>query len=292
MKFKIGTRGSKLAVAQAEEVKRSLLNINPDLNIEIVKIITTGDKILDRNLSDIGGKGLFTQEIEESLEANELDIAVHSLKDMPITFPEGLGIFAVLPREDTRDAFISLKYKSIKDLPNGAIIGTASARRKVQLLNIRPDLNIVPFRGNIITRLEKLKDGVVDATILACAGLNRINITGNQPIPIETILPATGQGAICVECRSDNYQVIDMLKQINHKETEICTNTERAFLARLDGNCKTPIAGLAQIIDDQIHFKGMMEVEGKLIFVEKNGKITDSIKTGKEAADLILNTPY
>lgn len=257
----IGTRGSKLALAQAEEVKRLLIAAHDHLNevnIKIKVMSTRGDRVQDRNLSEIGGKGLFTEEIEEALYKGEIDIAVHSLKDMPTRLPEGLELVCYLEREDVKDAFLSAKANSLLELPEGAVLGTSSLRRKAQALSLRPDLKVVNFRGNVQTRLKKLDDNVADATFLAMAGLNRLDIKDNRVKPINTaeILPAVAQGAITIEIASQNDVMRSILKPLNHKETELRVRAERTMLDILDGSCRTPIAGLASITGDILTLEG------------------------------------
>lgn len=257
----IGTRGSKLALAQAYEVKGLLIAAHDHLtdeNIEINVMSTRGDRVQDRNLSEIGGKGLFTEEIEEALYKGDIDIAVHSLKDMPTRLPSGLELACYLEREDVRDAFLSSKASSLMDLPQGATLGTSSLRRKAQAIALRPDLNIVNFRGNVQTRLKKLDDNVADATFLAMAGLNRLDIDDPRvsPVEIEELLPAVAQGAITIEIASNNDVMRALLKPLNHVETELRVRAERTMLDILDGSCRTPIAGLATIDGDIMTLKG------------------------------------
>ena len=261
--IRIGTRKSKLALAQAELVKAALADYWPELAVDgriaILPYNTSGDKMQEHALSEIGGKGLFTKEIEEALLADEADIAVHSLKDMPTTLPAGLMIGAVLEREDARDAFIAKDYKSFADLPKGAVFGTSSLRRQVQALRVRPDLQIVPFRGNVQTRLDKIAGGAAHATMLAMAGLNRLHMqqVASCILDAETFIPAVGQGAICIECRSDSDAMRAILHILNHAETMTAVTAERALLARLDGSCRTPIAGHAQLKDGMLHLAAM-----------------------------------
>ncbi|MBM7069475.1 hydroxymethylbilane synthase [Actibacterium sp. 188UL27-1] len=258
--LKIGTRGSPLALAQAHETRARLMAAHdlPQNAFEIVVIKTTGDKVLDRPLKEIGGKGLFTREIEDDLLSGAIDIAVHSMKDMPTLQPDGLVLSCALPREDVRDAFVTLDGAAFGDLPEGAVVGTSSLRRRAQLLVRRPDLRVVEFRGNVQTRLQKLKDGVAMATFLACAGLNRLNMVEVRRQPIETsdILPAVAQGAIGIEQRSDDTNTSALLEPIHHTATGHRLAAERAFLAALDGSCETPIAGLAELTDTSIHLRG------------------------------------
>jgi hydroxymethylbilane synthase len=254
-KINIGTRGSKLALWQAEWVKAEIQMIDPGIDVRLIKIKTTGDMILDVPLAQVGGKGLFVKEIEESILRNDVDIAVHSMKDVPTDFPVGLHLSAICEREDPRDAFISQiqssksKVQSIKDLPQGARIGTSSLRRSSQLLNMRPDLQITQLRGNLDTRLRKLDEGQFDAIILAAAGVKRLGLQNRitEILPFEVSLPAIGQGAIGIECRADDEIINKIVGALNHKETSIAVRAERAFLRKLEGGCQVPIAAYARI---------------------------------------------
>lgn len=249
--LKIGTRGSPLALAQAFETRSRLVAAFdlPEESFEIVVIKTTGDKVLDRPLKEIGGKGLFTREIEEDMLSGKIDIAVHSMKDMPVAQPAGLLLDTYLPREDVRDAFISPGAASIADLAEGETVGTSSLRRKAQLLNRRPDLNVVEFRGNVQTRLKKLDEGVAKCTFLAMAGLNRLGMADlpATAIDVQDMLPAVAQGAIGIERREGDMRVAEMLEAIHHTPTGQRLACERAYLSALDGSCETPIAGLAEL---------------------------------------------
>ncbi|GAD55912.1 hydroxymethylbilane synthase [Limimaricola cinnabarinus] len=259
--LRIGTRGSPLALAQANET-RALLAQAWDLPyeaFEVVIIRTTGDRVIDRPLSQIGGKGLFTKEIEEQLLSGDIDIAVHSMKDMPVEQPGGLVLDGYLTREDPRDAFVSLNHAAIPDLAQGATVGTSSLRRKAQILARRPDLNVVEFRGNVQTRLQKLEDRVAEATFLAMAGLSRLGMIDSVParaIGTEEMLPAIAQGAIGIERRGDDSRVAALLEPIHHEETAQRLAAERAFLAALDGSCQTPIAGLAELSGGTLRLRG------------------------------------
>ncbi len=260
--MKIGTRGSPLALAQAYETRMRLgraLNL-PEAAFEVVVIKTTGDRIQDRPLSEIGGKGLFTKEIEEAMLAHDIDIAVHSMKDMPVDCPDGLVLNCFLPREDVRDAFISNTAASLAELPVSAVVGTSSLRRRAQLQNKRPDLKVVEFRGNVQTRLRKLEEGVAEATFLAVAGLNRLGRSEliTAAIPVEDMLPAIAQGAIGIEWRDDDAEVATALALINDADTSIRLAAERALLKGLDGSCQTPIGGLAELSGDQIRLRGQV----------------------------------
>jgi hydroxymethylbilane synthase len=258
--LRIGTRGSPLALAQAHEVRARLMAAHdlPEDAFRIEVIKTTGDAIQDRALSEAGGKGLFTKEIEEALLARTIDIAVHSMKDMPTALPGGLVITALLEREDVRDAFISPRHASIAALPSGAVVGTSSLRRRAQLLYARPDLAVVEFRGNVQTRMRKLADGVAEATFLACAGLRRLGMTDAMRAVIEPeeMLPAVAQGAIGVEAREDDAGVRNLVASINDADTERRLAAERAFLAGLDGSCRTPIGGLAVLEGGTLRLRG------------------------------------
>ncbi len=230
----------------------------PERPFEIRIIKTTGDAILDRPLAEAGGKGLFTKEIEEALLAREIDLAVHSMKDMPTALPDGLEIAATLPREDVRDAFVSLTYPALDAMPRGARVGTSSLRRQAQIKRIRPDLDVVGFRGNVQTRFRKLEDGVADATFLACAGLNRLGHADRitRRVPVSEMLPAVAQGAIGIEIRSGDDATRRLIASLNDALTETCVTAERAFLARLEGSCRTPIAGLAVLEGGRLRFRG------------------------------------
>jgi len=288
---RIGTRGSPLALAQAEETRARLLAAHPGLSaaqVEIQVIRTTGDRVQDRPLSEIGGKGLFTREIEEALLARHIDIAVHSMKDMPTVLPDGLAIVCLLQREDPCDVLISPKATSIKELPQGAAVGTSSLRRQALLLRARPDLRVVPFRGNVETRLAKLDAGEVDATLLALAGLKRLGLAGvtTSVIPTSEMLPAVAQGAIGIEARIDDAPVARLLAPLNHPSTEYCVRAERAFLAALDGSCRTPIAALAQIMPNgKLHLRGqIVKPDGTQLFeAVRDGSLADASRMGFDA---------
>ena len=249
--LRIGTRGSPLALAQADETKGRLLAAHPGWEaaaIEIVVIRTSGDRIQDRPLAEAGGKGLFTKELEEALIEGRIDLAVHSMKDMPTLLPAGLVIGALLPREDPRDALIAPTAKRLAELPPGGVVGTASLRRQAQVRFRRPDLRVVPFRGNVETRLRKLGEGRADATLLALAGLKRLGLAERAAAIIEPeeMLPAVAQGAIGLQCRAADAATRERIAALNHAATACCIEAERAMLAVLDGSCRTPIAGLAQ----------------------------------------------
>ena len=293
---RIGTRGSPLALAQAHETRARLMQAFdlPEAAFEIVVIKTTGDRVLDRPLGEIGGKGLFTKEIEEALLSGDIDLAVHSMKDMPVDQPDGLMIDACLPREDVRDAFVTLDGQSLSDMKEGATVGTSSLRRRAQLLHRRPDLNVVEFRGNVQTRLGKLADGVAEGTFLAMAGLTRLGLLDEvkaAPIGEDDMLPAVAQGAIGIERREDDPVVARMLDAIRHPETEARLAAERAFLAALDGSCQTPIAGLAEIDGAAMTFRGeILRPDGAAAYAGKRtGAASDGAAMGRDLADALLS---
>jgi hydroxymethylbilane synthase len=262
LSLRVGSRGSPLALAQARQVRARLAAAHglDEAVIEIVVIRTTGDKIQDRPLAEAGGKGLFTKEIEEALARGEIDLAVHSAKDVPTWLPDGLVLAGCLEREDVRDVFLSRKAQSVQALPHGAVVGTASLRRQALVKRLRPDLEVVPFRGNVETRLRKLDSGEVDATLLALAGLKRLGLAdvATAPLPLDDFPPAVGQGAITIETRAQDKRTRDLLAAIVHPDTSTAVECERAFLAALDGSCRTPIAGLARVEGDHVRFRGLI----------------------------------
>jgi hydroxymethylbilane synthase len=290
--IRIGTRGSPLALAQAAEVRTRLTHGAGRHAFEIRAIKTTGDRIQDRPLAEAGGKGLFTKELEEALLNGEIDLAVHSMKDMPTVLPARLTIACLLPREDVRDAFISHKAPSLADLPAGAVVATSSLRRQAQVLHLRPDLKVVPMRGNVETRLRKLQDGVADATLLACAGLKRLSLTDRitSAIPTEDMLPAVAQGAIGVEMRDGDMLMAELLAPINDQATALAVAAERAFLARLDGSCRTPIAGLAELTGDRLVFRGMiLTTDGREGHAtRREGRPEEALRLAEDAATELL----
>lgn len=292
--LRIGTRGSPLALAQAHETRDRLAAAFdlPAEAFEIVVITTTGDAIQDRPLKDIGGKGLFTREIERDLLSGGIDIAVHSMKDMPVAQPAGLVLDTYLPREDPRDAFVSPALGSIDALAQGAVVGTSSLRRKAQVQHRRPDLQVVEFRGNVQTRLRKLDDGVADCTFLAMAGLNRLAASGvpANPVSPDDMLPAVAQGAIGIERRADDSRMAEMLSAIHDVQTAQRLVAERAFLARLDGSCETPIAGLAELGGTTLRLRGeILRPDGsEAISDDRSCAIGDGAALGHDmAADLL-----
>ena len=292
--LRIGTRGSLLALAQAHEVRDRLRAAHgwPADAIEVVVFQTTGDRIQDRPLSEAGGKGLFTKEIEAALIDGRIDLAVHSMKDMATALPDGLTIAAVLPREDVRDAFVSLAAGSLADLAPGARLGTSSLRRAAQVRHRRPDLTIVAFRGNVDTRLKKLGDKVADATLLACAGLKRLGLSHRitAAIPVEEMLPAVAQGAIGVEIRSADTTTRARVGPLDDAASHLAIAAERAFLARLEGSCRTPIAGLARLMDGQIVFDGqILTPDGcRSHSVHRRGRPERALDLATGAADELL----
>lgn len=293
--LRIGTRASALALAQAHETRDRLMAAH-DLAadcFEIVPMSTTGDRIQNRALKEIGGKGLFTREIEDALAQGDIDIAVHSMKDMPTIQPDGLVIDCYLPREDVRDAFVSPQYRTIKDLPQGAVVGTSSLRRRAQLLLRRPDLQLVEFRGNVQTRLRKLDEGVAVATFLAMAGLSRLGLpdVAQSAIDPEEMLPAVAQGCIGVERRADDGATATLLAAIADQDSGLRVTAERAFLARLDGSCETPIAALAVLEGDQIWLRGeILRPDGSdSLSQERRGAASDGVAMGVDLAQELLS---
>lgn len=289
-KIRIGTRASKLALAQVAEVHLFLAEHLGNIQIEIVPITTSGDKIQDRNLADIGGKGLFIKELEEALIQNKIDIAIHSAKDVPPFLHEATELSAFTERLDARDCFISNKYNSIKELPKGAIVGTSSSRRKAILLFLRPDLKIINFRGNVDTRLNKINGTEVDASILAVCGLERIGKEHviKEIIEKDVMLPSGGQGSLAIQIRKGDAEIAKLLSHINHEPSQIAVKTERAFLHELGASCATPVGVHAYIEDEKLKLKTMIfDFDGSDIFEtrsEANVSLEDGIKLGVAAA--------
>ncbi|NRB16510.1 MAG: hydroxymethylbilane synthase [Rhodobacteraceae bacterium] len=296
--LKIGTRGSPLALAQAYETRRRLAAAFdlPEAAFAIVIIKTSGDNqaliAADKPLKELGGKGLFTKEIEEDLASGAIDIAVHSMKDMPVAQPKGLLLDTYLPREDVRDAFVSPKLTALSDLATGAVVGTSSLRRTAQVLNRRPDLKVVQFRGNVQTRLKKLSEGVAECTFLAMAGLNRLAMDNVPATAIDTddMLPAVAQGAIGIERRADDHSVAEMLAALHHQATGQRLAAERAFLAALDGSCETPIAGLAELDGNILRLRGeVLRPDGsEAISADETCAVEDGVELGREMAENLL----
>jgi hydroxymethylbilane synthase len=287
--LRIGTRGSALALAQAEETRARLMAAHalPQEAFEIVVISTSGDRIQDRPLSEAGGKGLFTKEIEEALLSGAIDIAVHSSKDMPTVLPDGLELSCFLEREDVRDAYIGRAAPKLLDLPEHAVIGSSSLRRQALIRRLRPDIDVVLYRGNVQTRLRKLEEGVVDATLLANAGLKRLGLAHviTELLPVETFPPAPGQGAICIESRIGDARIGKLLGPIGHQATTEALTCERAFLATLDGSCRTPLAGHARIDGDALSFFGMiLSPDGRQVHeIRAEGRAGDAAAIGAKA---------
>ena len=302
--IRIGTRSSALALWQAEWVKSELEKKYPGTAVALTKIKTTGDKILDVPLAKVGGKGLFVKEIEEAMLAGEIDIAVHSMKDVPTFFPEGLHLSCITKREDPRDALLTRNKVKFKDLPKGANVGTSSLRRQAQLMSVRPDFVIHQLRGNVDTRLRKLKEGQYDAIILAAAGVKRLGLAENvsEYIAPEISLPAIGQGALGIECRVDDRELNDLSAFFNHADTRTCVTGERALLRRLEGGCQVPIACYGEMKNGDLHLTGLVgSVDGKRIIkdaiegapdkAEKLG-VTLAEKLLSQGADVILREVY
>ena len=290
--LKIGTRQSLLALWQSNHIAACLRKKYPECEVVLKKIVTKGDRILDVPLAQIGGKGLFTKEIEEDLLSGEVDLAVHSLKDMPTVLPEGLCLTAITERANVGDAFVSNKYDSFAELPLGAVVGTSSLRRKAQLLAARPDLTIRDLRGNVDTRLRKLDEGLYDAVILAAAGLERLG-HGDRikaVIPSDVCLPAVGQGALAIECRTDDAEVRQMLDFLNDMPTVYATNAERAFLGLLEGGCQVPIGVHADVEGDKIKIEAIIAaLDGSTVLRDTiEGAATDAVALGQELGKKML----
>ena len=288
--LKLGTRGSRLALAQAE-MARAALKARTGTDCEIVVVKTSGDRIQDKPLADMGGKGLFTKELEEALLGETIDFAVHSMKDVPTVLPKGLAMAALLPREDPRDVFLSAKARTLAALPSGARIGTSSVRRKAQVARARPDAELVLLRGNVDTRVAKLDGGEYDAIILALAGLKRLGLEGRAAtiLEAETWLPALGQGAVGVEIRVGDSFARDLLAQLDHRETAIALACERAFQSALDGSCRTPIGGLATVIGNELAFRGEVLASDGREFAEAHAEhrlgtdaLAEAARVGRE----------
>ena len=291
--IKIATRKSPLALWQAYFVRDQLLAHHDDLEVELVKMTSKGDKILDVPLAKVGGKGLFVKELEAGLLAGDADIAVHSMKDVPVEFPEGLHLAIICEREDPRDAFVSNNYEQLDDLPEGAIVGTSSLRRQSQLLKYRPDLNIKFLRGNVNTRLQKLDDGEYDAIILAAAGLIRLEMKDRirSYLTTEQSLPAMGQGAVGIECRIDDEQTHQLIAPLAHEQTTIRLTAERALNKRLEGGCQVPIGGFAELNGEQLSMRAFVgSPDGKqLIEGAVSGVATEAEQLGIQLADDLLS---
>ncbi|WP_457627047.1 hydroxymethylbilane synthase [Persephonella sp.] len=293
MKIRIGTRKSKLALWQANYIASRLKKHYPDIQVELVKIVTKGDKILDVPLAKVGGKGLFVKEIEEAMLRNEIDIAVHSLKDVPTYFPEGLGLVAITEREDPRDAFLSVKYSSIDEMPEGAVLGTSSLRRKAQIMLKRGDLEIRDLRGNVDTRIRKLEEGQYDGIILAYAGLKRLGLEGKvrQVFEPDFMIPAVAQGFLGIEARLDDEETRKIVSVLNHRESEIRAKAERAFLKTLEGGCQVPLAAYSEIDGDKLKITGFVsDLEGKRVFRDSmEGLPEEAERIGTALAEKLLD---
>ena len=289
---RIGTRGSPLAVWQAEWVRSRLHALYPQYETELVKIKTTGDKILDVPLAQVGGKGLFVKEIETALLEGRVDLAVHSMKDMPAEIPQGLCISAMPERENPLDVLISRNGHSIRDLPKGARLGSSSLRRGAQVRHIRPDVTVHPLRGNLETRIRKLETEGLDAIIVAAAGVKRLGLKAyiTEYLPEAIMLPAIGQGALAIETRDDDDSTLRLIAPLDHRETRLAVKSERAFLARLEGGCQVPIAGRAKIVGDELELTGLVaEVDGSVLLRETiRGREDQPEKLGVELANRLL----
>ena len=290
--LKIATRQSPLALWQANYVKDRLQQLYPDLTIELVPMVTKGDVILDSPLAKIGGKGLFVKELENALLNKEADIAVHSMKDVPMQFPEGLGLAVICQREDPRDAFVSHSYRTFAELPQGAVVGTSSLRRQCQLKALRPDLDIRSLRGNVGTRLSKLDNGDYDAIILASAGLIRLGLADRIAsfIDVEQSLPAAGQGAVGIECRTDDVQVQALLAPLADAETTYCVRAERAMNNHLQGGCQVPIGGYAVLQQGQLYLRALVgDIDGsRIIRAEGKSAVENAEVLGVQIAEQLL----
>ena len=290
--LKIATRQSPLALWQANYVKDLLQQLYPDLNVELVPMVTKGDVILDSPLAKIGGKGLFVKELENALLNKEADIAVHSMKDVPMQFPEGLGLAVICKREDPRDAFVSNSYRTLAELPQGAVVGTSSLRRQCQLKTLRPDLEIRSLRGNVGTRLSKLDNGDYDAIILASAGLIRLGLAERIAsfIDVEQSLPAAGQGAVGIECRTDDVAVQQLLAPLADAETTSCVLAERAMNHHLQGGCQVPIGGYALLRDSELYLRALVgSVDGSTIIrAEGKSAVENADVLGVQIAEQLL----
>jgi hydroxymethylbilane synthase len=290
--LRIATRQSPLALWQAEHVKHLLKKNRPELQIELLGLTTQGDIHLSTALNKIGGKGLFVKELEQALLDGRADIAVHSMKDVPAELPEGLGIIAMIEREDPRDAFVSNEYADLAGLPHGAVVGTSSLRRACQLSAMRPDLDIQPLRGNVGTRLQRLDEGRFTAIILAAAGLKRLGLQARirDYLAVDTMIPAPGQGALGVECRIDDKQTLDLLKPLNHVETQLCVTAERAMNQRLEGGCQVPLGAHAILKNSQLILQGMVgKPDGSLVIRESIiGAAEEAKRLGTQLAEKLL----
>ncbi len=290
--LRIATRRSRLALWQAEHVAARLRSAHPGLAVELVPMVTEGDRILDRALAEVGGKGLFIKELEVAMFEGRADLAVHSMKDVPAELPEGMALAAVLERADPHDAFVSNRHGAIADLPQGARVGTSSLRRQSQLRHLRPDLEILQLRGNVETRLRKLDEGAYDAIILAAAGLTRLGLASRiaSRVPAETSLPAVGQGIIGIECRDGDAAVLQRLAALEHRETRQCLEAERAFAAGLQGSCTSPIAGFAELDGETLRLRGRVGAPdgSRMLGDEASGPAGEGQSLGRKLAKRML----
>ena len=293
MTLKIATRKSPLALWQAEHIRACLQELHPGLTVELVTFVTQGDKILDTPLAKIGGKGLFVKELEAALLDGRADLAVHSMKDVPMHLPTGLSLPVICEREDPCDAFVSNRFEGFEQLPKGATVGTSSLRRKTQILKARPDLNILDLRGNVGTRLSKLDAGEYDAIILASAGLKRLGLSEciKHTLSPELSLPAVGQGALGLECRTDDQAILDLISPLQHEQTSICVRAERAFNSHLEGGCQVPIAAYATLENGQLQLEGRVgSVDGLILLSSQvSGQPEHAEQLGIELAENLLS---
>ncbi|EXB70590.1 porphobilinogen deaminase [Acinetobacter sp. 983759] len=293
MTLKIATRKSPLALWQAEHIRACLQELHPGLTVELVTFVTQGDKILDTPLAKIGGKGLFVKELEAALLDGRADLAVHSMKDVPMHLPTGLSLPVICEREDPCDAFVSNRFEGFEQLPKGATVGTSSLRRKTQILKARPDLNILDLRGNVGTRLSKLDAGEYDAIILASAGLKRLGLSERikHTLSPELSLPAVGQGALGLECRTDDQAILDLISPLQHEQTSICVRAERAFNSHLEGGCQVPIAAYATLENGQLQLEGRVgSVDGLILLSSQvSGQPEHAEQLGIELAENLLS---
>jgi hydroxymethylbilane synthase len=291
--LRIATRQSRLALWQAEHVAARLRELHSSLDVVLVPMTTQGDRVLDRPLAEVGGKGLFIKELEIALQENRADIAVHSMKDVPSELPPGMTLAAMLPRADPHDAFVSIRYRHLHDLPQGAHVGTSSLRRQSQLRVLRPDLKITPLRGNVDTRLRKLDEGQYDAIILAAAGLKRLGFDERitHLIALEHSLPAVGQGIVGIECRADDRRSMELVAVLDDATARACCEGERAFALRLQGSCQSPIAGFAELRDGQLELRGVVaSQDGATIYRGTvSGPAGEAGQLGLRLADRLLN---
>ncbi|MCU0974970.1 MAG: hydroxymethylbilane synthase [Steroidobacteraceae bacterium] len=290
--LRIATRRSRLALWQAEHVAALLKAAHPGLGVELVPMVTEGDRILDRALAEVGGKGLFIKELEVAMFEGRADLAVHSMKDVPAELPEGMTLAIVLERADPHDAFVSNRHAVIADLPQGARVGTSSLRRQSQLRHMRPDLQILQLRGNVETRLRKLDEGDYDAIILAAAGLKRLGLEARiaSLVPTEASLPAVGQGIIGIECRAGDEATLSRLAALEHRDSRLCLDAERAFAARLQGSCTSPVAGFAELAGGTLRLRGRVGApDGSLMYADEvSGPATDGPQLGQRLAERLL----